>query len=499
MHFRSYQQWLVLFLLLLCATTLAYVLDPYVSFTSQAMVYVLVVAIAAYRLDRANSILCAIASVLLLNFFFVPPRWTFHVDQSEHLIALITLIIVALVINHLSTHLKNETASAQLNEKRAQQLQDLAINLMSVDTPHEIKEVGQRAFASAFSQVSVIAIIGQNQQLEMDQELSEHQINGLYCCIKELSNLGAGSYRWGELDDWYLPIGQAGSMFGAVCLMQAPRDDAASLVHARGLCALLSQAYARLHLNTSMQEARRAADKQGLQATFLSAISHDLRTPLAVIVAAASALQSQGKKLSPDEHARLLKNILDEANYLTTITENTLQLVRLENAPNSLRRDWESIEEIIGSVLKRIRQQTTAREIIVNVAPALPLLRLDPVLIAQLLNNLLDNALKYSENLIEIGANIIEHNNGRYLGVTVKDRGPGVPEAERESIFQAYSRLAYHDQSSQRSAGLGLAVCRAIADAHQAQLSVRPRRAGGSCFMLYLPLSDNAPEINVIG
>lgn len=493
MHTRSLQQWFLLFVLLLSATLTAALLDSYVSFTSQAMIFVIVVAIAAYRLDRLKSISGALTSILLLNFFFVPPRWTFHIEQSEHLIALATMLIVALVINHLSTHLKNETANARLNEQRARQLQHLAIDLASVDMESEIKALGQQAFDSAFKAKNFVVKLNLDKSLALEQGLSDQQINGLYCCVKEVAWLGAGSRRWAELHDWYLPIGKPGLIYGAVCVTQAPHDDDASLAHAHGLCALLAQAYSRLQMNLSMQAAHRSAEQQQLQSLFLSAISHDLRTPLAVMVATASALQSQGDKLSSEEQNQLLKNIIEEANYLTTVTDNTLQLVRLKNAESSMRRDWESMEEIVGAVLSRIRQRDIHKRIKAEVAPQLPLLKIDPVLIAQLLSNLLDNAMKYSDGTIELNVSLQTDSDTHYVKLAIKDRGPGIPEEEQESIFLAYSRLGRHDQSNQRSAGLGLAVCRAIAVAHQAQLTVRKRRSGGSCFLLCLPLSAEAP------
>lgn len=494
MHKRPLQQWSILLILLLSATLSGAALDPFVSFTSQAMIYVVVVAIAAYRLDRLKSITGALASILLLNFFFVPPRWTFHIEQSEHLIALAAMMIVALVINHLSTHLKNETASAHLNAQRAQQLQHLAIDLSSVDKESEIKAIGQQAFDTAFPMKNFVAMMNSDKTLTLDQGLNDQQINGLYCCIKEAAWLGAGSSRWSELQDWYLPIGKPGLIYGAVCVTQAPNDDEASLAHARGLCALLAQAYSRLQMNLSMQAAQSKAEKKQLQSLFLSAISHDLRTPLAVMVTAASALQSQRDKLRIEDQDHLLKNIVDEANYLTSVTENTLQLVRLENAENSVRRDWESMEEIVGAVLSRIRHADDEHRIRVDVEKNLPLLKLDPVLIAQLLSNLLDNAMKYSHGPIELKASLHDLDETAYVKLAIKDRGPGIPEAEQESIFLAYSRLGQHDQANQRSAGLGLAVCKAIANAHQAQLTVRNRRSGGSCFLLCLAVSKDTPS-----
>lgn len=486
--FPRVRAWLSLLLLLSIATLLSFLLNRYVSFTSQAMIFVLVVTIAAYQLDRVQSVVCAVLSVLLLNFFFVPPTWTFHVEQPEHLIALGTMLIVALTINQLATRLKLETVLAHLNEQRARQLQELAIRVAVTESVADIRHLGQQAFNRAFDDRSLLALTGDDFNSKTLGAASQQQIDGLRYCMKEAQVLGAGSLRWGELNDWYIPIGKAGQIIGAVLIQAAPRDDTDGLEHAKAICSLLAQAFERLQLNTSMQTAQNEAQKQQLQSTFLAAISHDLRTPLAVMVGAASALQSQREKLAPDQQDRLLKNIVDEANYLTSVTENTLQLVRLSQAENSLRRDWESIEEIVGAILARIKQGNNETRIQVTLGKDLPLMRLDPVLIAQLLSNLLDNALKYSDDMVELDVCVQHETQPASLQVAIKDRGPGIPDSEHDSIFIAYSRLAQHDQANQRSAGLGLAVCRAIAQAHDGNLVVKNRDGGGSCFLLSLPI-----------
>lgn len=491
-HRDALRAWFTLFLLLSLATLLSTLLSTYVSFTSQAMLFVLVVTIAAYRLDRLQSIVGAVASVLLLNFFFVPPTWTFHVEQSEHLIALGTMLVVALVINQLTTRLKQETALAHLNEQRARQLQELAIRLASTDTTATIQELGQAAFERAYHGRSCLVLADDSPSLDTRRDLSTQQINGLRCCMKEMQFLGAGSLRWGDLDGWYIPLGRADQSRGAVLIQKVDANDDDGREHAKALSSLLTQAFERLQLNQNWQSAQNEAQKQQLQSTFLSAISHDLRTPLAVMVGAASALQSQRDKLAPEQQDRLLNNIIAEANYLTSVTENTLQLVRLTHAEHSLRRDWESIEEIVGSVLARIKQGNNASRIEASLAQDLPLLRLDPILIAQLLSNLIDNALKYSDGIVQLAVSVQVNTPLALLQVEVKDRGPGIPDAEHDSIFVAYSRLAQHDQSNQRSAGLGLAVCHAIAKAHGGNLLVHNRAHGGSCFLLTLPI-PNAP------
>ncbi len=473
-------------LLLTAATACGLLLDRYISLTSQAMIYVLAVVIAAYKLDWIGSAVCAVGAVTALNFFFVPPRWTFEVESQEHFIALATMLVVALVISHLATGVRRETEIARLNERRARQLHGLAANLSSVTSPEEVLALGQEALDAAFTGPCSLVLTHDGNELDHAAGLAASVRDGMRCCMAEAAVLGPGTGRWPGLDAWYLPLGDKGHMTGAVCVEPALAQDVSGREHAQALCALLAQALWRLRLTSSMLAAQSDAQRQQLQSTFLAAISHDLRTPLAAIVGAASSLQTQRDKLSPSEQERLLGSIVSEASYLSTVTENTLQLVRLTSSAQEFRRDWESMEEIVGAVLARVRQRDPERRIKSKVPEGLPLVKADPVLLAQLIGNLLDNALKYSEGAIDLTVNA----DGQELVVSVKDRGPGIPEAEQQAIFEPYAR---GDQSGQRGAGLGLALCRAIADAHGGRLTLRPRAGGGSNFVLTLPVEAQQP------
>jgi len=483
---QAARNWIIVALLLTAATACGFLLDRYVSLTSLAMIYVLAVVIAAYKLDWIGSAVCAVAAVTALNFFFVPPRWTFEVENQEHFIALGAMLVVALVISHLAKGVRRETELARLNERRARQLQALATDLSNVSAPADIVALGQKALDAAFAGPCSLALTHDGRELDLAGDLDAAVRDGMRCCMTEAAVLGPGTGRWPGLLAWYLPLGERGHMTGAACVRPALAADEAGREHAQALCALLAQALWRLRLTSSMLAAQSEAQRQQLQSTFLAAISHDLRTPLAAIVGAASSLQTQRDKLSAPEQDRLLGSIVSEASYLSTVTENTLQLVRLTSSAQEIKRDWESMEEIVGAVLARVRQRDPERRIKSNVPKDLPLVKADPVLLAQLISNLLDNALQYSDGVIDLTVSV----EAQELLVSVKDRGPGIAEAEQKVIFEAYTR---GDQSGPRGAGLGLALCRAIAVVHGGRLTLRPRRGGGSNFVLALPLDAQQP------
>ena len=398
----AFRRWGLVGGLLTLATLAGWLVEPSASLTSQAMLYVLAVVLASYQLDWVASVVCAVGAVTALNFFFVPPRWTFQVESQEHVIALAVMLVLALVISRLAAGLRRETAIARLNEWRARQLQSLASALAAASSAQQVLTLGRTALAAAFEGPCVLVSV---EALDSGTDVPDARVrDGLRCCMKEAAVLGPGTGRWPGLAAWYLPLREGSHMAGAACVQPALASDVEGRAHAQALCALLAQALWRLTLNHAMVAAQGEAQRQQLQSTFLAAISHDLRTPLAAIVGAASALQTQHDKLGPVERTRLLDSLASEAAYLSTVTENTLQLVRLESPGRVLSRNWESMEEIVGAVLARMRLQDPGHRIHAQVPKGLPLIKADPVLLSQLLGNLLDNACKWARSSVAVHA-----------------------------------------------------------------------------------------------
>jgi len=194
-HVSNQTSWAIVVLLLAVATAGGYLLDHHISLTSQAMVYVLAVVVASYRLRWQQSVGCAIGAITAFNFFFVPPRWTFEVDSQEHLIALFAMLLVALVISHLAARLRRETEIAHLNMRRASQLQELATSLSIVTTPEEIALLGENVLASAFEGPCVFTLRGSDEELALPINLSSNDADGMRCCMREMAVLGPGTGR----------------------------------------------------------------------------------------------------------------------------------------------------------------------------------------------------------------------------------------------------------------------------------------------------------------
>ncbi|MFO1272387.1 MAG: ATP-binding protein [Rubrivivax sp.] len=477
-------------------------LQGQVDLGSQALPVVLAAAWSGLWLRPwATALACAVA-MLAFNWSVVPPRGSLQVDLRPHLLLLATMLAVSLGVALLVSRQRAAAEREALNARRIRDLLDLGGRLRATAGLDDLRQVLAQALApSGFDGVALLAReAGPAGAAEEDTagELDDERA-GLRLCLQQGEAFGPGTGRYAHQPQLYLPMrGQQGPVAAAV-LRPAPgtEPDDEARRHAQALCDQAGLVVERgLALRAAERQARLAGE-QHLRSTILAAVSHDYRTPLAAILGAASVLREQGERLTPSRRAQLAAGVIDEVEQLGRLTDNALQLARLDSPGVQVAMDWESAEELVGSVLARVRQRDPARRVKTRIEPGLPLVRCNAVLVVQLLENLVDNALKYSPEAAPV--EVLVRRADATLLVAVRDRGPGVPPAWRERVFEVFQRVedaaapAPHDARRPRGAGVGLAVCRAIARVHGGQLTVRARGHGGSSFELRLPLQA-APQ-----
>jgi two-component system sensor histidine kinase KdpD len=235
------------------------------------------------------------------------------------------------------------------------------------------------------------------------------------------------------------------------------------------------------------ETARVQMQTEQMRSSLLSAVSHDLRTPLASITGAASTLRSQGEKLAPEVRQELLESIGEEAERLSRLVGNLLDMTRLESGVE-LRRDFYPLEEIVGAALQRMEHQLRHHSVLTDIPGDLPLVCVDDVLIGQLLVNLLENAAKYTP--ADCPIEVVAASSDGTINLEVRDRGPGFAPGDEQRIFEKFYRG--RPGAATRGAGLGLAICRAIADAHRGSIEAVSREGGGAVFRIRLPLNSTA-------
>jgi two-component system sensor histidine kinase KdpD len=461
-----------------------------------AMLLILASALSAIWLPGWVSMVSSAIAVLAFNWFFVPPRFTFTVDMHQNSLLLVALLLVNWIIAGLVIRQRQLTEAARTVADREARLRQWGDTLRDASDPAAHAAALRKALQEASESVVVVSVLRTLASPPQESctlqvgEPDDEQRAGLALCTRDGRPMGAGSGRYDELSDAYLPLRGLGITLGAALITGLARHPQGRELrpHLQALCDQMGGALHRSLISSHEQQAREEAQLQATRNALLAAISHDYRTPLATIMGAASALQEQGARMDDMQRQRLAAGIVEESERLARLTDNTLQLARLDAPSVNLRCDWESVEEIVGAVLRRARRRPEGRRVRAWVAPKLQLLWCDAILVSQLLDNLLDNGLKYSpdESLVELHATC---DSGQIV-LTVSDRGPGIAPAWQEKVFEVFQRgdTGPAVGPAGRGAGVGLAVCRAIARAHRGELLLRPRAEGGCLFECRLPL-----------
>jgi two-component system sensor histidine kinase KdpD len=254
---------------------------------------------------------------------------------------------------------------------------------------------------------------------------------------------------------------------------------------------LVALAVERVELAGEAARIRIQMETERLRSSLLSAVSHDLRTPLAVITGGASTLLDSGQSLDPKTRRELLVSILDESDHLNRLVANLLDMTRLEAGALELRKEWQSVEEIVGAALGRMSRQLQDHPVVTHLQGEMPFVPMDDLLIEQVFVNLLENAAKYAPpaSPIELKAVMDEGQ----LVVEVADRGPGLPPDDLDRVFEKFYRST--NSAGRPGAGLGLAICRGIVELHGGTITAENRNGGGAVFRFSLP--STMPDVPV--
>jgi len=482
-------------LLLVAATTMAGFFAARLGTTDIVMLYLLAVVATSYFLGFPSAILAAICSFLAINFFFIEPRYTFEVANSESWAALLGFLTVSVVVASLVKRLQNQTNQAENARRRAEFAREMAEKLAALHDEGSVLDAGCRLIHHATNQPAGIAVPEADGErfdlvfqypegrVELDQRAAK------WCSLNGKA-IGPGSSNWPEYGAWIMPFGRLPGLSPVLVVMQgkdAAREGEATYL--RGLLDQLAMACQRVRNERRAREAERAAQEESIQNALLASVSHDMRTPLTAILGAATTLLEQRAALSEGEQDRLLESVATEARYLSDATENILSLTRLESgAARDVSPDWQSPEEMVGDVLRRFRSRRLPHELSTSVPQDIPLIRADAGLLSQALGNLVDNALAVHRGAepVLVGAEL----RGSGVALYVMDRGSGFPDNFRPENIRKFQRM----NAGGKGMGLGLAIVQAIARLHGAELHIDRREGGGTSVALVFPLSGEKLE-----
>jgi two-component system sensor histidine kinase KdpD len=475
------------------------------------MVYLLGIMVVASRFGLGPSVLAALASVATVDFIFVAPYFTFRVEDFRHAVTFVVMFVVAIVISGLTQRIKNQAAAAHRRELRTAALYELSREFAAAQSKSNVLEAARRQLEKVFS--SQVALF-------------TPEATGKLVRAHASPSLGDASERDGSIAEWvrvnqkeaglgtstlpsatalYVPLIASGGIVGVLALTPEQPDRFGLVEERRHLDAFTAQtalALERAALSEETEGARREVEKEQLRSSLLSSVSHDLRTPLAVITGAASTLLQTSlegdvsRQSTPalehavtlDEAARqdLTRTILEEAERLERLIRNLLDMTRLDSGTIRLKEEWLPLEEVVGSALHRLDAQLVGREIQIELPADLPPVAGDAILLEQVFINLLENAARHAKGPIEIATS----SSTGEVTVEVADRGPGIPPGQEALIFEKFHRAV--SDGSPSGAGLGLSICRAIVAAHGGRIWAENRDGGGASLRFTLRANTDA-------
>ncbi|NVM74918.1 two-component system sensor histidine kinase KdpD [Duganella sp. SG902] len=467
----------------------------YLDLANIAMLFLLVVVLVAVRFGRGPSVLATCVSVACFDFFFVPPRFTFAVSDFQYLITFVVMLAVGLITGHLTAGLRFQARVAAQRERRARALYEFARELSGVLQTEQIFDATRGVIQRAFRARATLLLPDADGRLQPPPAgadraggapLSVLDLGIAQWAYDRAEPAGLGTATLPASRIFYLPLVAPMRTRGVLAIEPAQRRWLLIPEQRQQLdtfAALAAIALERVHYIEVAQQALVSMESERLRNSLLAALSHDLRTPLTALVGLSEGLAGSTPALSAAqrEAARALHA---EALRMSTMVANLLDMARLQSGEVKLHLEWQPLEEVVGSALRASAAQLTAHRVSTALAPDLPLVRYDAVLIERVLANLLENAAKYTPPGARVAIRAAPH--GAWLRVTVADDGPGLPPGRAELLFEKFTRG--ERESAKPGVGLGLAICRAIVEAHGGGIGAANDDGGGAAFTFTLPL-----------
>lgn len=484
-------------------TGLCWIVSPHAGDANLIMIYLLGVIACAVWLGRAPSVMASVVSVAAFDFFFIPPYYTFAISDTQYALTFGVMLATGLVISTLMAQVRFQAESARQRERRTAALFAMSRELVDTTTMVQLAKSAERHVGDVFSGQVYILLPEASQssikRLEQmtsssgQQPLGERELGVAQWVFDHGQVAGRATDTLPFAEGIYLPLATVQGSVGVLGIVSRDEQRVLAPDQLRLLQTFAGQIALALERIRAAEDARKLQvqmESERLRNSLLSAVSHDLRTPLAAITGASSTLVETGESLSADMRRELAESIYLEGDRLNRLVTNLLDMTRLEAGALSVRKEWQPFEEVVGVALRRLDPVLQGRPVETRIGTDLPLVPIDGLLIQQVLTNLLENAAKYSPatSPIEISA----QRQQQTLLVEVADRGPGIPAADRQQVFEMFFRSP--NAGGRTGVGLGLAICRGIVQLHGGRIWVEERPGGGAAIRFTLPLEGSPPE-----
>lgn len=471
------------------AASMGWLLERFAGLEDLSMVFIVAVLLVAARTRMTAAVVAATLCFLAYNYFFIEPRLTLFIGARQGVATVFLFLLAALVAGRLASRLRAQVVALRAANAHATALQALGRQLAAAADVEQVLEAGRLALQRYIDGDALLHLGDDPLPREGAFALGDKDRAAADWARRHGRPAGRFTDTMANADWWFLPLTVGGTASGVIGLRlpanaQRPGAEQRRLVEAMALD--IGEAVTRTRLVADLETARVGNETERLRSALLSSVSHDLRSPLAAMVGSAGSLANYSDAMSAEDRRSLLDTILIEGERLDRYIQNLLDMTRLGHAGLSLNRDWIGVDELIGSATGRLRRYQPEVRLDVELAPDLPPIWVHPALVEQALFNVLENAAKFSPpgEAIDIAAHLADGQ----LQIDVRDRGPGIPEAERSRIFDMFYSVERGDRGRQGT-GLGLTIAQGMIGAHGGSVAALPGPGGrGTLIRITLPL-----------
>ncbi|MBN1379924.1 MAG: DUF4118 domain-containing protein [Gammaproteobacteria bacterium] len=457
------------------------------------MVLLVGVLIAATRTSPGPAIWSAILGFVAYNYLFTEPRYTLFMHDYDDILTVSFFLFVAIISGSLAVRLRRQIQALKTARHATETLYSLSLKLMASPDPKAVLSTGMSFLQQQFKQP--VVALQQNDEQRLINIMGDKEINGNDLAAADWAWQNARPAGWSTdtMDDnanwlWQPLISERGplALVGVQRIERLLTTEQTQLLDA--LLREITLALDRSYLSQDLETARIQSETEHLRSALLSSVSHDLRTPLSIMIGSVSSLLQYHGQLSDADQKDLLESTLGEAERLNRYIQNLLDMTRLGYGEMKLARSWVALEDILASATQRLHSVLVRLQIHTRIGDGIPLLFVHAALIEQALINILENAARFSppDGAIQIEAQML----GQDLELTVTDQGPGIPEAERSKIFDMFYTVKKGDRIS-AGTGLGLAICQGMIGAHGGRIeALAGSQNKGTKIRIVLPLTN---------
>ncbi len=472
-------------------TLISFFIAPVAGYWTISLIYLLYILILSLFIGRGSVFFAAAVSALAWDFLFIPPLYTFRIDKLEDLMMFLMYFITAIIVGGLTSKLRTKEWALRMRENKILEMYEFSKTLENVSGTDEVAETAIKYIEDHFKAKAAIILCDETGRL------SEHAHGK---SSFEITDSGRGVAEWvfknrkpagqftdtlPQADGQYLPLTAAGSIMGILCIRL---DSKTGYTHdqesyLQNITYQLSLRFEREKLTVDSQKAMLVTESERIYKILLNSISHELRTPLTTITGASTSLLDDVVGSKPEIRNGLIREIYRASGRLNRLVDNLLDMSRLESGNMKLNLQNHDPGDLISVVLRTLEGDLSENKVITDIPDVLPMIKIDFVLMEQVLINLVYNAINHtpSGTVITVSANISEDN----LYISVKDNGPGLNTEDIPFLFDKFHK---GDLSSTGGTGLGLSICKGIVEAHKGKINAENNTSGGAKFTIRLPL-----------